>query len=199
MSEKKLPSKPAKKNESPNKIPPSIAKEIAKVSSEIALKCYMDERMAYAESLRDKRLHNTKLLIKKYRWLSEYNKSAVYDTAQLCADGNDEMLALMGVDLGERHQVGSIRNSVIVTRIIMEHIDTMLDVYCRKCSSSNKPEIRRRWRVLHAMYINDTPKSAQEIADTENISVSMVYTDVDNACDELSSLFFGLDLSEFFQ
>ena len=47
------------------------------------------------------------------------------------------------------------------------------------------------------MFLDDTAMNAQEIADADNISKSSVYLDIDIACEELSSLIFGLDLSEF--
>ncbi len=176
-----------------------LVKEITKEATLVASEQFQKQRDAVNESIKDNRLHNAKLLMKKYRWLSDYNNNALYDAAQLCAEGMDDVLALVGYEAGEKHQVDSIRNNVIVTRIIMEHIDTMLDCYKRKCESSKKPEIQRRWRILYKLYLNPEVKPAEEIADEEHISLSMVYTDIDSACKELSTLFFGLDITEFWK
>ena len=183
--------------QSPEMLPKALVREIAKVASEAAAKEYAEQQKAAAAAFKDKRLHNTKLLVRKYTMLRDYCNNAIYDTAQLCSEENDNVLALLGVELGERHQVGSIRNNVIKTRVIMDHVDTMLDCYQRRCMASSKPEIKRRWRVLQKMYLEDSPMVAQDIADQEHVSISLIYQDIDNACEELSPLFFGLDLSEF--
>jgi hypothetical protein len=101
----------------------------------------------------------------------------------------------MGMSAGEVHKIESIQRNVIATNMIMEHVTAMLEVYEEFCRASKKPEARRRFRVIWDLFLANDVKTAQEIADREHISVSMVYTDVDNACDELSSLFFGLDLT----
>lgn len=178
-------------------IPKGIAKEITKVATETAVKAFMNAKNEELMKTKDNRFHNTKLLVQRYRSFKDYCDNAIYETAQLCGESNEEILALMGVDCGTAYQVGSIRNGVIVTKIIMEHVDTMLNCYHSRCMSSKKPEKKRRWRVLNYMYLGSTLKSAQEVADIEHISLSSVYLDIDAACEELSSLIFGLDLSEF--
>ena len=187
----------AKETENKEKLPKKLVRDIATVAAEVAVAKYQEELNKRATAFKDKRLYNTKLLVRKYRLLRDYCNNAIYDTAQLCAEENNEVLAIMGVDLGERHQVGSIRNNVIKTELIMEHIDIMLDCYMRKCHSSTKQEVQRRWRVLKRMYLDDKIVDAQEVADIEHIAVSTVYFDIDTACEELSPLFFGLDWTTF--
>lgn len=184
-------------NKQPEKLPKAMVKEIVAMASEAASQKYHDEINATAKKFKDNRLHNTKLLVRKYSLLKAYSKNAIYSTAQLCSEENDSVLALLGVDLGERHQVGSIRNNVIKTKVIMDHIDTMFAVYEQKCSKSSKPEVHRRWRVLQKIYLAEEPMHAQDVADQEHVSISMIYQDIDNACEELSPLLFGLDLSQF--
>lgn len=170
---------------------------ITAIAAEYAVKKYREEQEAKRESLKDKRYRNTKLLLKKYRQLSDYQANAVYSTAQLLSDQANDVLSMLGVDNEDRYEVGRIRDSVVVTKVIMEHVDTMLECYRQKCDASGKPEVRRRWRIIRDMYISPEQKPVQDIADAEHISVSMAYQDISIACDELSSLFFGLDLSEF--
>ena len=195
-TEKKTKS-PEKSDESKPRLPKKLVRDIATIAAEVAASKYQEELNKHAVAFKDKRLHNTKLLIRKYSLLRDYTNNAIYDTAQLCSEENNEILSLIGVDLGERHQVGSIRNNVIKTELIMEHIDTMLDCYMRKCHASSKPEVQRRWRVLKRMYLDEKTMDAQEVADLEHIGVSTVYFDIDTACEELSPLFFGLDWTSF--
>ena len=187
----------AKEPEKKEKLSKKVIKDITAVAAEIAIAKYQEEVNKHSVAFKDKRLHNTKLLIRKYGLLRDYTNNAIYDTAQICAEQNNDVLALIGVDVGERHQVGSIRNNVIKTELIMEHIDTMLDCYKRRCQASTKPEVQRRWRTLKRMYLDAKPMDAQEVADLEHIGVSTVYFDIDTACEELSPLFFGLDWTSF--
>lgn len=184
-------------NKEKERLSKSVVKEISAVAAQVAVALYQEELNKNISSFKDKRFRNTKLLVKKYGLLRDYAENAIYSTAQICAEENNDIFELLGMDLGERHQVGSIRNNVIKTKIIMDHVDTMLDCYKRRCDASTKQEVQRRWRVLQRLYLDREPMNAQDIADIEHISLSMVYQDIDNACEELSPLFFGLDLSTF--
>lgn len=172
-------------------------RKISTVAAQVAVAKYQEELTKNATAFKDKRLHNTKLLIRKYGMLRDYSNNAIYSTAQMCSEENDDIFAMLGMELGERHHVGSIRNNVIKTKVIMEHVDTMLGCYKGKCEGSSKPEIRRRWRILQRMYLDNETVPAQDIADQEHISLSMVYTDIDSACEDLSPLLFGLDWTAF--
>lgn len=148
----------------------------------------------------DRRLRNTKLLMKNYRKFADYNSHAIYETAQICqACDNDALFSLAGITPSDKFHVESIRNGVATTRIIVEHIDTMLDVYKSRCEKSPKAEKQRRWRVLQAMYLSSEDLSPAEIADKEHISMSQFYDDINNACEDLTPLLFGLDLTELFE
>ena len=46
------------------------------------------------------------------------------------------------------------------------------------------------------MYLGRDSLSVQEVAEIEKIHERTVYKDIDDACEELSSLFFGLDFSD---
>ena len=178
-----------------DKLPAYAVKRISEVAAEKAIECYTraeDERRA---RYKDRRLNNAKLLLRKYKLLKEYSHSAVYEASQIADESMIEIMDAMGMAAGEVRKIESIQRNVIVTTVIMEHVQAMLEVYEAKCKASKKPEAGRRWRVIYYLFLADDAKTAQEVADIEHISVSMVYTDVDNACDELSSLFFGLDLS----
>lgn len=178
-------------------LPKQLVKAIASVAATLAVEAYQEEINKRAEEFNDKRFRNTKLLIKKYGSLRDYCENAIYSTAQICAERNDDIYELLGIRLGESHKVGSIRNNVIKTDIIMEHINAMLECYKAKCERSSKPEIKRRWRVLQRMYLDRETMLAQDVADLEHISVSMVYQDIDSACEDLTPLFFGLDWTSF--
>lgn len=194
MNQKKQPTTGRKRSLSPDTV-----ELITKIASEYALKKYEEEKAAALTQIRDKRYRNTKLLVRKFRQLRDYESNAIYSTSQLLSDQTDEILTELGIDPEDKYEVGKIRDNVVVTKVIMDHVETMLEVYHQRCEKSKKPENRRRWRVLFSMYLSDDQKTAQEIADIENVSMSMVYQDIDNACEELTPLFFGIDLLQFYE
>lgn len=177
------------------KLSPATVKKIAEIAAASAVEAYRIEKEKERAAYKDRRFNNTKLLLRKYRGLEAYTSNAIYETSQLLDEDTEIILEAFGADMNEVRQVQSIRKSVTITKVIMEHVSMMLDCYRRQCDRSSRPEIKRRWRVIYQMFLADAPFSAQEIANVEHISLSMVYMDVDNACEELSTLFFGLDLT----
>lgn len=179
---------------------PDTIQAITKAAAATAIAEYEKTKAHSKKEQTDKRLRNTKLLMKNYRKFADYNSHAIYETAQICqACDNDALFDLAGISPGDKFHVESIRNGVATTRIIVEHIDTMLDVYKSRCEKSPKAEKQRRWRVLNAMYLSDEELSPAEISENEHISMSQFYDDINNACEDLTPLFFGLDLTELFE
>ena len=178
-----------------NKLPAYVVKQISEVAAAKAVESYTIAEQENRARLKDRRLNNAKLLLRKYKLLKEYSRTAIYEANQIADESMIEIMDAMGMATGEVRKIESIQRNVIATNMIMEHVHAMLSVYETLCKTSKKPEAKRRWRVINDLFLADEVKTAQEIADFEHISVSMVYTDVDNACDELSSLFFGLDFS----
>lgn len=191
MSDKK------KKQSKPEdaKLSAATVKKITDIATAAGIEAYRAEKEKERAASKDKRFCNTKLLLRKYKGLEAYTSNAIYETSQLLDDETESILEAFGAELNEVRQVQSIRKSVTITKVIMEHVRMMLDCYRRKCEASSKPEVNRRWRVIYQMFLADEPFTAQEIANVEHISLSMVYTVVDSACDDLSTLFFGLDLT----
>lgn len=191
MSDKK---KKASKPEEP-KLSAATVKRITDLAAVAGIEAYRAEKEKDRAAFKDKRFNNTKLLLRKYKGLEAYTCNAIYDTKQMLDDGMDDILEAFGSGFPEVSQVQSIKKSVTITKVIMEHVRMMLECYRLKCEGSARPEIKRRWQVIYQMYLADETFTAQEIANLHHISLSMVYTVVDTACDDLSTLFFGLDLT----
>lgn len=198
------------KKRKPRSLSPETIDAITKAASATAIAEYEKIKAQTRQEQSDRRFRNTKFLIKHYREFADYNAHAIYETAQFCqACDNDALFSLAGISPSDNFHVESIRNGVAITRIIVEHIDTMLDVYKSRCEKSPKAEKQRRWRVLQAMYlssedlsptkISEKENSADMIAEKEHISRSQVYDDIDKACEDLTPLLFGLDLTELFE
>lgn len=148
----------------------------------------------FASDNKDKRLHNTKLLICNYRMFKAHAEKSVYSATE-CEDSVFDILAMMSdSDFSKAETtVKSIKNSAARTAIMVNHIDAMLEVYEIICKKSGVPENNRRYRILKALYIDDNPKSVEDLAEAEAVDRSTVYRDVKKAIQVLSNLIFGID------
>ena len=191
-----VPQEKAQVNEEKSK--PKLSKKMVELISEVASKAavtaYREEHERHKVRVRDKRYNNTKLLFKSYRALVDYNENTIYDIAQMAStDGDPELLSALGL-MGESRKVECIRDRVVFTRVAMENIAIAFETYKLWCERSDKPEVQRRWRVLCKMYLDrDKEMSPQDVADSEHISLSQVYVDIDNAAKDMEKRFFGLD------
>ncbi len=160
-------------------------------SSKIAAR----ERRRLQRQQADKRYHDTKLLIRKYRQLNEYYQNAVFDevAAEEVDEDFEEIMRSFGVNFRDaKLTADSIKRNYLVTRVVMAHVNKMLDVFRSMCERSNRVSDKRRWRILYGLYLKDTPTTADELALQENISKRMVYGDIDACIPDLTVLFFGL-------
>ena len=172
----------------------ALVEAITKIATEAAVNAYCIEHENHKTRVRDRRYNNTKLLFRSYRSLVDYNENTIYDIAQMATEKCDpDLLDALGL-MGESRKVESIRDRVVFTRVAMENISIAFETYRLWCERSDKPEIQRRWRVLHKMYLDrDKEMSPQDVADSEHISLSQVYVDIDNAAKDMEKRFFGLD------
>ncbi len=160
-----------------------------------AIEIYEAKEAERHKSSEDKKLKNVKLLLKEYRSLKAYADNALCDASQL----NDLVIReLIGFSDYEKYKVESIQNQIVTTKTIMQHVETMLNIYKIRCTTSIREDMRRRWRVIESAFITgETAPTYEEIAEREIIDTRTVYKDIDKACKDLSSLFFGIDIKEF--
>ena len=166
---------------------PELKREIV----ELTIETYRKEAEKQREARRDRRLHNTKMLMEKYRGFVIHSQSAVYEAAQVDEDEHfNDLLELM--DSGGRgFSVESVRESAARTHIMVQHIQRMLEFYEFCCNRSKKPEDARRLRVVKALYVDEDKKTPEELAKMECVDVRTIYRDNQAALNELSALLFG--------
>lgn len=154
------------------------------------------ERNKQHKLIKDNRLHNTKLLIQDYRLFKSHAEKALY-TAQDIDDDESvfDILSLMSdkAFTAAENTAEAIKQSAVKTQIMVKHVSAMIEIYRVWCERTGKPENMRQYRVLCALYIDDTPKTVDEIAAAENIDRRTVYRDINAALDILSALIFGID------
>lgn len=167
--------------------------ETMKEICDLVLSRYGEEERHSAKARYDKRLRNTKMLLRNYRELVAHSESAIYDAAQIVEDDLFDILEMMSGGRNSSYYVESIKASAARTRIIIEHVNEMLSIYEIFCERSQRPEDRRRFRTIRSLYIQEEGKTAEAIARRENVDTRTVYRDVDAACEKLTALIFGID------
>lgn len=173
---------------------------IVRLASETAVESYRKELERQQEQdgkARRERHHrvvnSAKMLLKNYRRFKKMTVSSVYGKDTSTNETLVELLELMqGIYRSGELEVVSIKDRVARTELMIEHIDAMLEVYKKDCNRS--PEGQRRYRVIYWMYLSeDESKTAEDIAEMENVVVRTVFRDIKAAYEELAVLFFGID------
>lgn len=155
---------------------------------------YMEtEHQKARKGRQDRRLRNTRLLLKNYRLLKQHTKEAVFNASQAKERAIDILDGLDDYDMSDGLYIESIKQSQQRTLIILAHIDQMLEIYKAYCYNGGNGEDVRRYEVIMATYINEPKKSAQEIAGTFDIERRTVYKDITAAINPLTALLFGID------
>lgn len=166
----------------------------AEIAAQVALKTYRDEAEKAKKEQADRRLRNTKLLLRNYRMFKAHAENAVYTAQAACDEDAYDIIDLMSDRFIDNDVfVESIKRSVERTVTIVNHIDTMLKLYEAYCNSSGNPEDIRRWNVINGMYISDQPKTVKQLANDFVCAERTIYRDIDDACEKIAALIFGID------
>lgn len=141
---------------------------------------------------RDKRYHNTKLLLRNYRMLQINAENSVFGRSQMeesAADILDNMMNMYNDEV----IVESIKTSATRTAIIVSHVKTMIRMYQICCEQSGNEIDKRRYDIIYGLYISDPKITRKELMNKWNISSYTTYTDEKIAIERLSALIFGVD------
>ena len=175
------------------------AKVGAEVGAAAAIRAMEQEQENFRKKKLDRKLHNTKLLLKNYRALQAHYENAVFDVnsaEEKSEEFSDIMNRMNGSAYDDVLYIESIKQSYLRTKIIMAHVKKMLDIYEAACKKDGKPESERRWRVLCKLYLNPQAEDVEAIASSEGIVERTVYKDIDVCVGDLSTLFFGIGALE---
>jgi hypothetical protein len=170
-----------------------IYEKAAAIGAKEALKTFEQERKKEYGKRADKRLRNTKLLLRNYHMLKEHAENSVFGRTQMEESAMDILESMMSVYDNEVI-IESIKRSATRTAIIVSHIETMFGLYEAYCEKSPNKEIeRRRYDVVWDMYMAEQTLSVKEVAAKQNMSKENVYSDLRVATERLTSLIFGVD------
>lgn len=166
----------------------------AEIGAKTALETAEREIISYKQQEYDWKYHNTKLLLRNYRRLKKYFENAIFnsDSAGEADESFESIMRKLGKNASEKIFVESIQKNYITTKIIMTHVNRMLEVYEAMCKHSGRQDDERHWRVLEGLYIADNYTTAEKIASREGIDKRTVYRDVDICVADLTALLFGV-------
>lgn len=174
-----------------------MIERVAKEAAEKAIQMYKVKSNEEAIELYNRKIRNTKLLLKHYREFKKHIDNSVFKVS--CKSGNaiEVLTTLADRYVSEDLFVESISKSVSRTNVIIAHIDIMLKIYKEYCNNSNEIE-QRRYRIIEERFIKEVKhkkdrSSINKIAKRENIDTRTVYKDIDQACERLAALVFGVD------
>jgi len=170
-----------------------IYENAATIGAKEALKMFEQERKKEQGKRADRRLRNTKLLLRNYHMLKEHAENSVFGRTQMEESAMDILESMMSIYNNEVI-IESIKRSATRTAVIVSHIETMFELYAAYCDKSQNKDIdMRRYEVIWDMYMTEDTLSVKEIAEKQNLSKDSVYADLRVATERLTALIFGVD------
>ncbi len=170
-----------------------IYEKAAAIGAREAIKTFEQERKKEYSRRADKRLRNTKLLLRNYHMLKEHAENSVFGRMQMEESALDILESMMSI-YNDEVIIQSIKNSATRTAIMVSHIETMFGLYYSYCDRSTTREIDlRRYNVVWDMYMAENTLTAREIANKLNVSKESVYSDLRVGIERLTALIFGVD------
>ena len=170
-----------------------IYENAAAIGAKEALKTFRQERENENGRRGDRRLRNTKLLLRNYRMLKEHAENSVFGRTQMEESAFDILESMMSMYDNEVI-IESIKRSATRTAVIVSHIETMFGLYAAYCDkAANRYIEKRRYEVLWDLYMADETLSVKELAKKYHISKDSVYSDLRMATERLTALIFGVD------
>lgn len=170
-----------------------ICEKAAAIGAKEALKTFEQERKKEYGKRADKRLRNTKLLLRNYHMLKEHAENSVFGRTQMEESALDILESMMSLYDSEVI-IESIKRSATRTAVIVSHIETMFGLYAAYCDKSPNRDIEmRRYEVVWDMYMAEVTLSAKKIAEKQHMSKDNVYADLRVATERLTALIFGVD------
>lgn len=140
---------------------------------------------------KDRRLHNTELLLKNYRILKEHAANAVYEKLPDDSEKEDILQSIMS-EKNDKVIIESIMKTAERTSIMLDHIDKMIEVYRIFCSKGSDRE-KRQYKVIKGFYISKEKQNIENLSKKFRVSRMTIYDDLKVGKNRLSTLFFGID------
>lgn len=170
-----------------------IYENAAAIGAKEALRMFEQAQKKEQGKRADRRLRNTKLLLRNYHMLREHAENSVFGRTQMEESALDILESMMSMYDNEVI-IESIKRSATRTAVIVSHIETMFGLYKSYCDKAQNQDVEmRRYEVVWDMYMANNVLSVKEIADKQHMSKDNVYADQRVATERLTALIFGVD------
>jgi len=144
----------------------------------------------------DRRLRNTRLLLKHYRTLKAHNRIVDNSTDKINDDNAIDVLDDIESIDDEEQYVQALGRTRMRTLIIIGHINKVLKYYENICNADGSIR-QRKYKIIQTMYIDpvkdDIIPTYEEISEIFGVNIRTIGRDVQDAVKDLSILFFGID------
>jgi hypothetical protein len=166
------------------------------IASNVAIDKYEEIREYGSKERPDRRLRNTKLLLKNYQILLLHCENAIFTRKQYRAYTRRrsviDILDQLDSEDDKQMYIESIKKSTQRTAIIISHVKNMLWILQTLDERQRYKDVPSRYEVLKHLYI-DKDKTHEELAEMFNTSVKTIQRRKDEAIRVLSGLIFGID------
>lgn len=174
-----------------------IVQIAAEAGARAALQAVREEQERATRETADRRLRNTKLLLKNYRVFKIHAENALYELSEAIPP-EVVFTELMKPGKDSNEIIESIKLSAARTATIVKHIELMMQLYHGFCFTMGGAEDQRRWRIINDLFIRELPDgekppTIQELAKEEEIAERTVYKDIDAAAARIATFIFGID------
>jgi len=158
---------------------------------------YIKEQEYYKTKKRyDRRLRNTRLLLKHYRNLQVHDKLAGKSSSRIYENNAIDILDDIDPINDEEQYIQAISRTKIRTSIIVAHINKSMEYYKAICEKDGNVK-KRRYDIIKYMYLEPTKDNIiptyEETAEHFDLNVRTVGRDIRQGIEDLSILFFGID------
>lgn len=164
-----------------------LIEKVTKIAAQTVIEHLEKEKQREQKYKRDRRLRNTKLLLRNYRNFKDHAGDVKAELEELEQAESDDMFT------DNELAIESIKRSKERTLALVKFVDQMLLSYRIHCEGSENPIEERRYKIIHDLYISEEKKSIDEIATCHFIDKRTVFRDVNRAVEALSVLMFGVD------
>ncbi|MDT8715456.1 hypothetical protein IAI10_02135 [Clostridium sp. 19966] len=170
--------------------------EAVKIGIREGIKYIKDQEFYKTKKRYDRRLRNTRLLLKNYRTLLIHNKLADDTVNQVKGENAVDILDDIESINDEEQYVQALSRTKIRTVTILGHINKAIKYYKYICEAEDSLK-ERRYKIISYMYLepseNEVNRTYEQVAEHFNLSIKTVGRDVRLAVEDLSILFFGID------
>lgn len=171
-------------------------KDAVRIGVREGIKYIKDQEYYRTKKRYDRRLRNTRLLLKHYRSLKVHNKITNSTINSVYKDNAIDILDDIEAINDEEQYIQALSRTKIRTLIIVGHINKAMSYYEAICESEGKVK-ERRYDIIKYIYMDptkdDLTPTYEEAAEHFNLNLRTVGRDIRCAIEDLSILFFGID------